>query len=196
MQLYRFDSQTLSYKDVSFDVMNSKVKLFFWTLASTLLVGAICCGLSWQSGTKHGKSLSEQEHQAVIDSLGIHLQHNYTRSLKFRKLTPDLVRNEFARHDLKLTVIDTFVAIAFRESSFYPLAIGVNDNKSYDLGLLQINSIHQQDGLYFDCYTVVDLLDWRLNIEAAAHLYKKMGNFNAWNKSGSLDSYVKSYYSN
>jgi hypothetical protein len=66
-----------------------------------------------------------------------------------------------------------FVVIIFHESRWNTEAIGVNKNKTYDAGLLQINSIHKDISLS-DKLDPYKAIDWAIK--------KRLhdGNYSAW----------------
>lgn len=66
---------------------------------------------------------------------------------------------------------EVMIAIAKAESNLDPKAININTNKSIDIGLFQINSVHDKEQL--------KLFDVDTNIEVAREIYEKQG-LQAW----------------
>lgn len=66
--------------------------------------------------------------------------------------------------------------------------MNVNTNKTIDVGIFQINSVHMKKG-----YTLADLIDCDKNIEIAYEIYKAQG-FNPW-VAYTNKSYLKFYES-
>jgi soluble lytic murein transglycosylase-like protein len=73
----------------------------------------------------------------------------------------------------------TFISMIFGESRFNSNALGVNTNKTVDLGLLQINSIHTKPGASLPI-SVIDALDPYKAIDWAIKKRLKDGNYSAW----------------
>ena len=72
--------------------------------------------------------------------------------------------------------IDTMVCVAHFESSHNPKAINVNKNKSYDIGLFQINDINHR---YCGIKDRRELYDPKVNTRCALIVFKRQG-FRAW----------------
>ena len=72
--------------------------------------------------------------------------------------------------------IDTMVCVAHFESSHNPKAINVNKNKSYDIGLFQINDINHR---YCGIKDRRELYDPKANTRCALIVFKRQG-FRAW----------------
>jgi soluble lytic murein transglycosylase-like protein len=68
----------------------------------------------------------------------------------------------------------TFISMIFAESRFNSSALNVNSNRTVDLGLLQINSIHK------GTISLVDMLDPYKAIDWAIKKRLKDGNYSAW----------------
>lgn len=74
----------------------------------------------------------------------------------------------------------TFIVVLFGESGFKPDAININSNKTVDLGIAQINSIHKD-------ISTVDKLNPYKAIDWAIQKRLHDGNYSAWvyaNKTG------------
>lgn len=66
------------------------------------------------------------------------------------------------------------IKIAKAESGMNPMALGKNTNGTFDVGLLQINDVHNKR------ISRQDRLDFEKNIRFAYQLRKEQGNWNAW----------------
>jgi len=65
--------------------------------------------------------------------------------------------------------------------------LNVNNNKTVDVGIFQLNSIHFKKG-----YTLTDFIDCKKNVEIAYEIYKKQG-WTPWvaYKNGSYKKFLK-----
>lgn len=82
----------------------------------------------------------------------------------------DYVLREFSKAGIDVKVAE---AVINCESRWNPDAININTNKTYDAGILQINSIHKDISLK-------DKLDYKKAVAWAVNKVKRDGGFNAW----------------
>jgi soluble lytic murein transglycosylase-like protein len=94
---------------------------------------------------------------------------------------PRLDVQDYAWEQARKAKLDraTFISMIFGESRFNQNALGVNTNKTVDLGLLQINSIHTKPNASLPI-SVADALDPYKAIDWAIKKRLKDGNYSAW----------------
>jgi hypothetical protein len=172
---YKFDKNTLLYKSVNWKVF----VIWITTLIVCVILGAFTTVVAFEKGKVCGIEEMIIELSARDSTLKDLAIWEFERHHVSDNPTEAQIRKELARYGLPSEVIDQFVYIAKRESNFHSDIVNVNENGSIDLGLLQLNSIHSNNGFRsgkfaaFDKYSIGDLLNWKLNIEAAVFLYRQ-----------------------
>ena len=96
------------------------------------------------------------------------------KSIRF-KLNYSTFEQLLITHGFPKTTVPTMYCIAKHESGFNPVAYNLNKNRSFDVGLFQINQLWKK----WCRMTDHDLLDVRNNVQCARNVLDKQG-YKAW----------------